>query len=121
MRVCDTHEKCANVITRYVQTNVRATSECMYTPRRTHCSCYNMWTKPFKKLCQEKSNIHHFMTILTKKFSNSSEPSQIRRLHHSMSVLIFLLVLVPSVGFSSVIASGGFSRLPEACVSERPS
>ena len=56
------HEKCG-----CAQENVCATSECMYTPRRTHCSRYHMCTKPSKTV--EK---FHSMTILTKKTLHSS-------------------------------------------------
>ena len=60
---------------RSAQKNVRATGKCVYTPRRTHCSCYYMCTKPWKNLSEktlsrEKMNIHHFMAILTKKKSS---------------------------------------------------
>ena len=87
--------------TRHVQKNVRATGECMYTSssRRTHCSRSYMCTKPLKKtlsrkFCRKKINIHHSMTILTKKILqlvvSVRNSLQILRLHHSMSILIFL-------------------------------
>ena len=80
--------------------NVRATGECMYTHRRTHCSCHYMCTKPFKKLCRENSVKKQKLTFITswpswqKKIFNSSSGfgtlEKILRVHHSMSVLIFL-------------------------------
>ena len=103
--------------------NVRPTGECVYTPRRTHCSRYYMCTKPWK-ICQKKINIHHSMTISTKKkLLNSSSGFGTFFLFSDFIIPCpswsFLLVLVPSVGFSSIIVSGR-SRFPEACVSEKP-
>ena len=57
MRVVWHAWRCADVRRQTVQQkNVRATGECLYTSRRTHCSCYYMRTKPKKKNCREKSN-----------------------------------------------------------------
>ena len=41
MKMCEV--RCERAVRRK---NVSATGECMYTPRRTHCSCYYMCTKP---------------------------------------------------------------------------
>ena len=82
-----------------------------------------------KNSSERKMNIHHFMTILTKKIlqfvvwvrwvyvQNPFQNSQTFIV--PCPFLSFLLVLVPSIGFSSIIGSGGFS-VSEACVTERP-
>ena len=118
--------RCADVRRQTVQQkNVRATGECLYTSRRTHCSCYYMRTKPPKKTLsrknqtREKMNIYHPWPSWQKKFFNSSSgfgKCMYRTPLKKFSDFIipctswsFLLELVPSVGFSSIIVSGGFS------------
>ena len=83
-----------------------------------------MWTKPTKlsrKFCQEifHSTLHDHLdkknvssirrlgsvSVCTELFLKNSQASSF----HVHLVFFFLLVLVPSVGFSSIIVSGGFS------------
>ena len=41
MKMCEVRSE------RAVRRKMRATGECVYTSRRTHCCCYCMYTKPF--------------------------------------------------------------------------
>ena len=111
--------RCANVTVHApCAENVRATNECMYTSRRTHCSRYYMCTNE-QKNCQKKNQHSSLHDHLDKtKFFNSSSgfgecmyrtPLKFSDFIISCPSWSFLLVFVPSVGFSSIIVSGGFS------------
>ena len=137
VRVYDTHEDVWMWLrTRYVQKNVRATGECVCShPVVDTVVATTCVRNPFKKtlswkiLAREKMNIHHSMTILTKKilqfviwvrWVQEQNPFKILRLHRSMSVLIFLAGTCSHQLAFHQLSRVGASRFPEACVSGRP-
>ena len=106
----------------YVQNNVRATGECVYTPSYTLLlllHVYETLEKCRKTRSRESKIFHHFMTISSNKniqFVVWVRWVYVQNTLQTFSDFIvscpfwsFLLVLVPSVGFSSIIVSGGFS------------
>ena len=131
--MCVTRMKMCEICTECVhQKNVRATSECMYTHRRTRCSCYYMLTKPnnnvWKTLPREKwtlitpwpswlkkSPIRRLGTVIHVQnlFQNSQTSSFHVRFILSCWYLSHQLPFLQSLWVEA-------SRFPEACVSDRP-
>ena len=125
MRVCAHAWRCVWSMHRVCvhQKNVRATGECVYNSRRTHCSCDYMCTKP-KKLCREKILAREIWTFITPwpswqfffqfvvwvRWVYEQNTLKIVRRHRSMFVSIFL---AGTRSISSLLhqsnVSGGFS------------
>ena len=115
---------------RCAQKNVRATGECVHTPRRTHCSCYYMCTRPFKKKPVGKNSVEKkwrpswqtkfsssrrldSVSVCTEPLENSQTSSFHVRLDLSCWYLFHQLAFHQSLWVEA-------SRFPEACVLEWP-